>query len=135
MLQNNEDTYLADTLRTLVQEIGEDKQTLEDVAARLNLELRGWKLVLGSVSETVARLKANGRLVGYSPLSRLEEFELLAAGIVTKASLWRNCELSLAQRPELTGIDFTGLVRRAERQLAALEAHRQRVVRDAFLRR
>ena len=99
MLQNNEDTYLADTLHILVQEIGEDKQTLEDVAARLNLELRGWKLVLGSVSETVARLKANGRLVGYSPLSRLEEFELLAAGIVTKASLWRNCELSLAQRP------------------------------------
>ena len=82
MLQNNEDTYLADTLRTLVQEIGEDKQTLEDVAARLALNCAGWKLVLGSVSEAVARLKANGRLVSYSPLSRLEEFEMLAAGIV-----------------------------------------------------
>ncbi len=134
MLQNNEDNYLTETLRTLEREIGEDKQTLEQVASRLGLVMRQWKMILGSVGESVARLKANGRLRQYSPLSRLEEFEMLVAGITTKESLWKTCERALARRPEVADIDFAELARRAERQVAALENHRQRIVEDAFLR-
>ena len=92
-------------------------------------------MVLGSVGETVARLKANGRLRQYSPLSRLEEFEMLVSGITTKESLWKNVRASTGdRRPRLKGIDFAELARRADRQDAALESHRQRIVEDAFLR-
>ena len=81
----------------------------------------------------MARLKANGYIRRYSPLSRLEEFEMLSAGIMSKASLWQNCELSIAGRPELAGVDFNALRQNAESQHEKLESHRARVVDDAFV--
>jgi hypothetical protein len=62
----------------------------------------------------------------------LEEFEMLAAGIMSKASLWRNCELTLPEHPEVGDIDFGILRQQAERQQAKLESHRERIVADAF---
>jgi hypothetical protein len=57
---------------------------------------------------------------------------MLAAGIMSKASLWRNCELSLAGRPELAGVDFNALCQRADSQRERLESNRARIVDEAF---
>ena len=67
---------------------------------------------LAVAGEWLARLKLNGRLRGYSPVSRLEEFEMLTAGIVTKASLWRTLRIVLdgdsrARAPTSTGSSNT----------------------------
>ena len=71
--------------------------------------------------EKVGRLKPNGQIRGYSPLSRFLELETLSVGISGKLALWR----SLQQLPEvaerLPGIDLAELVERAERQRAELE--------------
>jgi hypothetical protein len=132
MLESNPDNYLTSTMRELIGEIETDRRVLDDVIARLGHSPNRVKLVMAAASERFARLKANGFLRRYSPLSRLEEFEMLSAGIMSKASLWWSCELALAGRPDLADIDFDGLRQQAELQRAKLETHRERIVDDAF---
>jgi hypothetical protein len=132
MLESNPDNYLTSTMRELIGEIDSDRQVLDDVIARLGHSPNRLKLLMAAAGERFARLKANGHLRRYSPLSRLEEFEMLSAGIMSKASLWRSCELALAGRPEVSGIDFEGLRQQAELQRAKLESHRERIVDEAF---
>jgi len=132
MLQENPDNYLTATMRELTDEIERDREVLDEVIRRVGHSPNRVKMAMGAASAWIGRLKANGYIRRYSPLSRLEEFEMLSAGIMSKASLWRSCELSLAGRPELAGVDFDELRERAETQRAKLEAHRPRIVDDAF---
>ena len=132
MLEENPDNYLTATMRELTGEIEQDRQLLDDIIVRLGHSPNRLKIAMGTVSTWVGRLKANGYVRRYSPLSRLEEFEMLAAGIMSKASLWHNCELALAGHHEVGDIDFVILREQAERQHAKLERHRERIVADAF---
>jgi hypothetical protein len=72
--------------------------------------------------EKLGRLKLNGRLTGYSPLSRLLELETLHLGITGKRELWRALERALGN--DVPGFEFEELARRAERQAAEVEEHR-----------
>ena len=73
---------------------------------RLGIERNRVKQTLGSIAEFAARVKSNGRLIRYSPLSRLLELEGLAAGIVTKRSLWQSLQ-AIADRH--TALDAAAL--------------------------
>ena len=132
MLEENPDNYLTATMRELTVEIDRDRDVLDDVIGRLGHTPNRVKMAMGVAGAWMGRLKANGYIRRYSPLSRVEEFEMLSAGIMSKASLWRSCEQSLAGRPELAGVDFNELCERAERQRAKLETHRARIVDDTF---
>ena len=132
MLEANQDNFLTATMREVSDEIERDRQLLDDVIERLGYSPNRLKIVMGAAGAWIARLKANGYVSRYSPLSRLEEFEMLTAGIMSKASLWRCCELALAGRSEVTDVDFDALRRSAEDQRARLEAYRPRIVEDAF---
>lgn len=65
-------------------------------------------------------MKLNGRLWGYSPLSRLDELELLQIGVAGKRRLWRALEHT--HTGALSGFDFGALAERATEQLRRLEA-------------
>jgi hypothetical protein len=132
MLEENPDNYLTATMREITHEIERDRRLLDDVITRLGYSPSRLKIVIGSAGAWISRLKANGYVGRYSPLSRLEEFEMLSTGIMSKASLWRCCELAVAGRPEIADVDFDALRRSAEDQRARLEAHRARIVDDAF---
>jgi len=80
----------------------------------------------------VGRLKLNGRLVGYSPLSRLEELEFLSLGVEGKLLLWRCLESVSSAEQRLAGFDFATLVKRAEVQREELERFRLEAAVDAF---
>ena len=132
MLGSNTDNYLTPTLRQLTDEIDSDRRVLDDVIARLGYTPSRIKNATAIAGEWIGRLKSNGYVRRYSPLSRLEEFELLSAGILTKESLWRSCELALTGRREVADIDFSALRQAAERQRAQLETHRARIVEEAL---
>jgi hypothetical protein len=71
------------------------------------------------VAEKLGRLKPNGQLRGYSPLSRLVELEGLYIGISGKARLWKVLEATIAEQvPE---VDFAALGDRADRQRTEVE--------------
>lgn len=128
---SNEGTELGALLARLADEIEEDRTTLEAVMEAVGAGRDPIKPRLAWIGEKVGRLKPNGQLLGYSPLSRLIELEGLELGIAGKQALW----LSLGNLgdPRLAGFDFSALVKRAERQRGELEPHRLEAGRAAFV--
>src|SRR3954469_4292624 len=70
---SNAASPLGAELRALIEEIERDAATLESIASQLSVTSDPVKRVLARVGEIVGRLKLNGRLRGYSPLSRVLE--------------------------------------------------------------
>jgi hypothetical protein len=130
MRRENEGTPLGDTLMELVSEIEEDGATLRDVANALGVRPDPVKVGAARAGEMISRLKLNGQIRGYSPLSRVLEIETLMAGIDAKRLLWHS--LRAAQRPELERFDFAALAERALAQRERLEMHHRLATRVAF---
>jgi hypothetical protein len=130
-LSRNERSALGETLRHIVDEIAQDVDTLSSVRRSLALKDDRLKRVIARLVERLTRFKLNGRLRGYSPLSRLLEIEALLTGIDAKRSLW----LALQQRDSsacLAGFDLPALARRAENQRERLRPHHLEAARAAF---
>ena len=126
----NKGSELGGLLHRLADEIEEDRNTLAAIMNAVGAKRDPFKPRLAWAGEKVGRLKPNGQLTGYSPLSRLLELEGLELGITGKASLWR--ALSELRDPRLAAFDFESLAERARRQSAELEPHRVAAGREAF---
>jgi hypothetical protein len=82
--------------------------------------------------EKAGRLKLNGQLRGYSPLSPLVELEGLEAGVSGKRSLWQVLGHAFPAAARLERFDFDALVVRADEQLQGLQEHRLALAPDAL---
>ena len=130
---SNPEGDLGDFLARLAEEVEEDRQALISLMARLEVPEDRVKQVAGWSAEKAGRLKLNGRLIGYSPLSRVTELEALLLGITGKLALWRALERLAAAEPRIAqAIELPVYIARAEAQLAGLEAHRLDAVRAAI---
>jgi hypothetical protein len=118
-------------LSGLAQEIDEDRRSLLEIMSSLDVSVDRLKLLAGWGGEKIGRLKLNGRVRGYSPLSRLVELEGLTLGVHGKLSLWRTLD-QLNLVPAGGEIDLGELQRRAQDQIARLEPHRLRAAGDAL---
>ena len=74
------------TLRRLAAEIAQDRAALLDIMTALGIKVRRCKVSAAWVGEKAGRLKFNGRLLTRSPLSNLEEPEMLRLGVEGKAA-------------------------------------------------
>jgi hypothetical protein len=133
--RQNEGTELGGFLGRLAGEVAKDLETLRAIVERLEIPVSRVKGPLALVAERVGRLKPNGQLRGYSPLSRYIELESLALGIEGKALLWANLRDLAGVGDRLEGIDLDALIERARRQRDELEGHRLDAGRLAFSRR
>ena len=106
-------------LDRICKEIEEDRATLEQVIERLGFSRTIAKPAGAWVAEKLGRLKLNGRLRGYSPLSRLLELEGLLIGITGKMALWKT--LASLDSVEHLGVDFERLATRAAEQRSAVD--------------
>jgi hypothetical protein len=131
-LAANEGNDYGRLLARVLAEIEQDQAALRDVMTRLEVPAARPKLAAAWAAEKVGRLKLNGQLRGYSPLSRLLELEGLVVGVRGKLALWRSLEQLGADEPRLAPIDFGTLVARANAQLEELEAHRLRAAATAL---
>jgi hypothetical protein len=127
---SNEGTDLGDFLTELTAEIEADRETLGEVMQAVAADRDRIKVAGAWVGEKAGRLKPNGHLLGYSPLSRVVELEGLRLGIEGKACLWRM--LREIADPRLSEFDFDALIARAERQRDELELHRLEAGRVAL---
>jgi hypothetical protein len=131
-LKENRENEYGRFLATLAEEIAQDRRTLIELMERLLIPRSKLKVPAAWALEKVGRLKLNGRIRGYSPLSRLIELEGLAAGIEAKRAMW----LTLLQiRPHderLNDVDLESLVARAEDQRQRLEPHRLAAANDTI---
>jgi hypothetical protein len=131
--RNNRGTGLGAVLERVAQEIEEDRMELLRVMRLLAVEPSTFKRSAAVVTERVGRLKLNGRLRGYSPLSRVLELEGLIIGIEGKKNLWLNLRDGADLAERLGDVDLERLIERADRQQAELAAHRAAAGRLAFV--
>lgn len=117
---NQDDPEFGPALAEVCTEIEADRETLKAVMDQLRVSQSKLKPLAARLGERLGRLKLNGRLWGYSPLSRLDELELLQVGVVGKRRLWRALEHTHAN--DLSGFDLGALDERATEQLMRLEA-------------
>jgi hypothetical protein len=128
----NRGTPFEAPLQRLATEIEEDRAALVDVMTRLGVGRDQVKMAAAWAAEKCGRLKLNGRLTGYSPLSRVLELELLALGVEGKRAMWRVLASVAAADERLAGVDLAALSRRAESQRRLLERQRVRAAELAF---
>ena len=120
----NAEGELGDVLRWLVRQLVEDRAALVAILRAHGRQSLG-KVAGAWVAEKAGRLKPNGHLTTYSPLSRLVELEGLCTGIEAKLALWRALEAA--------GVADVGhLIARAEEQRDRLEPHRLAAARTAL---
>ena len=131
---SNEGTPYGEPLARLADDIEADRRSLESLMEDLGFGADRAKNLVFWVGEKAGRLKLNGQLTGYSPLSRMIEIEGLITGVNGKRSLWVMLrELAETEdAPELDGERLQRLVQRAEQQLEALHDLRSRAGREAF---
>jgi hypothetical protein len=131
-LQANRGNEYGVVLEDLVRQIEEDVDSLESVMDRLDIKPDRVKEAMGWTAEKLGRLKLNGQLLGYSPLSRLIELEGLMLGITGKMAMWIALSSVLADDPRLEGIDLEDLARRAREQRQTVERLRRRAAGEAL---
>jgi hypothetical protein len=132
--KSNESGGLGVFLRGLVSEIADDRATLVRLMDRLSVPKSKPKVMFASVGERLGRLKLNGRLGRYSPLSRFVELEALSIGIEGKRCLWVALVTVAADDLRLRGFDLAELAERARSQRERLEPHRLEAAERAFVR-
>jgi hypothetical protein len=134
---NNATTEFELDLVALADSIAADQRSLEEVMVWLAVTPSPVRLAVARVGEFVARLKANGRIVTYSPSSRIVELEALTAGVSAKRQLWRS--LRAVAAADSTFIDpiaaskLGALEEAASAQLDTIFALHRRAVDVAFV--
>jgi hypothetical protein len=119
-------------LSRLAGEIEADRVSLLSIMKSLGVSVDRAKVIAGWTAEKIGRLKLNGRLLSYSPLSRVMELELLTLGVTGKRALWRALDQLAPGNPRLDRDQLKLLTARAEAQLQELEGLRERAVAEAF---
>ena len=126
----NEESELGSELEALATEIEADRDRLRSIMDHLEVGPDHLKVGVAWTGEKLGRLKLNGQLVSYSPLSRLVELEGLYVGITGKLSLWRNLERAMGER--LVQFGLQELIERAEDQRERVEGMRLTVAADVL---
>ncbi|MDX6634581.1 MAG: hypothetical protein QOF06_784 [Solirubrobacterales bacterium] len=111
---NRGDAEMGEPLAKVCAEIEADRETLIRLMEQLGVDRNQVKPALARLAERLGRLKPNGQLRGYSPLSRVLELEVLSSGIGGKVQLWNALEERFGE--SLEGFDFHALAERADRQ-------------------
>lgn len=130
---SNKDNDYGEPLAKIVDEIAADRKSLESIMDDLGFgtdtikDLGGWSI------EKVGRLKMNGQITGYSPLSRVVELEGLMTGITGKIGLWAALLEIAPNEPRLDAARLERLRERGVSQRTIVEELRERAAREAFV--
>lgn len=128
----NKGNEYGEAMAKIVDEIATDRKALESIMDELGFEADKIKDLSAWALEKAGRLKLNGQITGYSPLSRVVEFEGLMTGITGKIALWVALLQIAPEEPRLDRARLERLRERGGAQRATLEELRQRAAREAF---
>lgn len=129
---SNHNNDFGAVLDELARAIRDDRELLVDVMTRLAIKPDRIKGSSAWLAEKLGRLKLNGELTRYSPLSRLEELELLELGVAGKLGCWDALQRALADDPRLRGVDLPAAIKRARAQRTSLQRLRRRSAGEAL---
>jgi len=130
--RSNRGTALGAALERVADAIAEDVETFEDIMQRIGIPKNVAKPLLAMVGERFGRLKLNGQLRGYSPLSRFQELDIIVTGIEGKVLLWTTLRDLAGLGARLPDVDFSALIERAQGQRTQLEPFHAQAGREAL---
>jgi hypothetical protein len=113
-------------LQRLAADVAQDRAALADIMAALSIPVRAYKVYAAWIGEKAARLKLNGHLLTRSPLTSLEELEMLRIGVEGKTAGWRTLRVLAETDKRLDSGRLDELIARAQRQADLLEELRVR---------
>jgi hypothetical protein len=119
-------------LKRLAAEVAQDRAALIAMMKALGIPVRAYKVCAAWVGEKAGRVKFNGRLLARSPLSDLEELELLRLGVEGKAAGWRTLRTLADTDRRLDPAHLDELMSRARRQADELEELRVRAAEQVI---
>lgn len=129
---NNPEGPLPAFLERFQKEIDEERGAVKEILSRIGGMEDPAKLAAAWLLEKAGRFKLNGKLLGYSDLSRLEELEAIVIGVRGKIALWKVL-LELAETDErLRGVGLGPLLQQGERQHEEAETFRRKAAMRAF---
>jgi hypothetical protein len=129
---NNRRAVYGVPLARLAVEIEEDRATLLAIMHELGVRVDRVKMAGGWVAEKLGRLKLNGGVLRYTPLSRVVELEGLTLGVHGKLTLWRRLDELEPAPLGLATFDLATQIRRAQLQIEQLDDLRGQSTADAF---
>jgi hypothetical protein len=125
-------TEAAAVVKRLVSEITADRSALIKMMAAMGVKIRGYKVFAAWAGEKAGRLKLNGHLLSRSPLSALEETEMLRIGVEGKAAGWRTLRVVAQRDSRLDLGQLDELLAGATRQSDTLERLRVRIAEQVL---
>lgn len=129
-LQSNTGTPLGEFLQQVLDSVRQDRRALESLMDERDVQ-QNWAKTGGAwLAERVGRLKLNGELTGYSPLSRLVEIEGIGLALEAKRAFWST--LSEVGVSEAGGRPTDELATRSQGQIDELEPHRSEAGKEAL---
>ena len=126
----NEGNELGAFLSELASTLEDDRDAVQALMSARGMTRNPAKIVGGWAIEKLSRLKLNGSLVGYTPLSRVVELEGLLSGTIARAGLF---ELLAAIEDAPGEMSYSQRAKRAHEQEEKLRVHLQRAYEGAFM--
>lgn len=129
---NNKENEFGEFLGNLAHDIDSDRQSLKRIMELLEIKENPAKNATAWLSEKIGRLKLNGRIMGYSELSRLIEVEGLSLGVKGKQALWKTLKELSSEDGRINASEVDRLLERALSQASDLEEERVKLIGQAF---
>jgi hypothetical protein len=129
---SNQGNEYGEAMAKITDEIAADRKALASIMDDLGFGSDTIKDAGAWALEKLGRLKLNGQISGYSPLSRVVEFEGLMTGITGKIGLWVALLGIAPDEPRLDAARLERLRQGGESQRATVEELRERAAREAF---
>lgn len=131
-LKNNPHGTLGELLRRLVVEMARQKDALELVMQWNDTPRSHLKVAAVRLGERLGRLKLNGQLVGYSPLSRVVELQGLNLVSQMRLMLWRTLE-QIAEKDGIGGIDVNYLRTQTQEHIVLIQKELEQAAKQALV--
>jgi hypothetical protein len=127
-------TPLGDAMKTIADEVEEDRRTLLDLMERMGTQPNPVKQAVGWLTEKASRVKFSGVFSGEQDHGAFMALESLTLGVEGKAHLWKALKEVADEYPSLATTKLDELIERAETQKATLESLRLAAGRKALHR-
>jgi hypothetical protein len=131
--KSNRGTPYWPDLQRLAEEISVARDALRAVCRQFDVTPSKVGRAAAFAGATLGRLKPNGRLFHYSPLSRVIELEAMTSGVISQRGLWESLVLVAEHEPRLDREAMTCHVVDADQQLETLRGLRDRAAQEAFV--
>ena len=123
-------TSSGDIARELLEEVRIDRSTLEQLIAKVGKATPDLYDALGWIAERVSRIKLKHD--DPAGIGAFEAFETISVGILGKRALWEALQVHQNADARVAGLDYPGLIVRAEQQFQKSNQYRLGLIRGAL---